>query len=86
MFNSQYYTCEQIDERLLQGYLDDYNEINNTNLTKAQFLSKLYNILNSWNGIDNHPIKNSANVVKSGGIYNSLLNCANVVDVLNIYG
>lgn len=40
-FNSQYYTCEQIDQRLLQGYLDDYNEQNHTNLTKEEFLTLL---------------------------------------------
>lgn len=45
MFHSQYYTCEQIDQRLLQGYLDDYNQQTGQNLTKAQFLSKLGNLL-----------------------------------------
>lgn len=47
MYNSQYYTCEQVDQRLLQGYLDDYNSENNTNLTKAQFLNLLATHLNS---------------------------------------
>lgn len=45
MYNSQYYTCEQIDQRLLQGYLDDYNQQNNTNLTKEEFLELIYNKL-----------------------------------------
>lgn len=45
MFHSQYYTCEQIDQRLLQGYLDDYNQQTGQNLTKAQFLSKLGNLI-----------------------------------------
>lgn len=45
MFNSQYYTCEQIDQRLLQGYLDDYNNQNTLTLTKEQFLTTLYNFL-----------------------------------------
>lgn len=47
MYNSQYYTCEQIDQRLLQGYLDDYNSENNTNLTKTKFLNLLATHLNS---------------------------------------
>ena len=45
MFNSQYYTCEQIDQRLLQGYVDDYNNNNSTNLTKSELLTALYNFL-----------------------------------------
>ena len=45
MYNSQYYTCEQIDQRLLQGYLDDYNSQNNANLTKAEFLTLLHSHL-----------------------------------------
>ena len=47
MYNSQYYTCEQIDQRLLQGYVDDYNQIHNTELTKAQFLTLLGNSINT---------------------------------------
>lgn len=53
MFNSQYYTCEQIDQRLLQGYLDDYNSQNNTNLTKEQFLTLLFNTVGRNSIIDN---------------------------------
>jgi len=45
MYNSQYYTCEQIDERLLQGYLDDYNSQTGQSLTKVQFLTALYNAI-----------------------------------------
>lgn len=45
MYNSQYYTCEQIDERLLQGYLDDYNSQTGQSLTKAQFLTALFNAI-----------------------------------------
>ena len=48
MYNSQYYTCEQIDQRLLQNYLDDYNSQNNTNLNKVQFLTKLFNALENY--------------------------------------
>lgn len=47
MFHSQYYTCEQIDQRLLQGYLDDYNQQTGQTLTKAQFLSKLETLFNN---------------------------------------
>lgn len=68
MFNSQYYTCEQIDQRLLQGYLDDYNEENGTTLTKSQFLSKLYSILGNWEGVDDEINKNSDNPVKNKAI------------------
>ncbi len=45
MYTSKYYTCEQIDQRLLQGYLDDYNEQNHTNLTKEEFLNILHGSL-----------------------------------------
>lgn len=71
MFNSQYYTCEQIDQRLLQGYLDDYNTQNNTNLTKAEFLQKLATSLTIGEfGIDSKPTPGSNRLVKSGGVYN----------------
>lgn len=53
MYNSQYYTCEQIDERLLQGYLDDYNTQTGQSLTKAQFLTKLGNLFSKEGVIDN---------------------------------
>ena len=53
MYNSQYYTCEQIDERLLQGYLDDYNTQTGQSLTKAQFLTKLGSIFSKEGVIDN---------------------------------
>ena len=53
MYNSQYYTCEQIDERLLQGYLDDYNSQNNTNLNKAEFLALLFNTIGRNSTVDN---------------------------------
>lgn len=51
MYNSQYYTCEQIDQRLLQGYVDDYNQIHNTELTKAQFLTLLGNTMNGFSNL-----------------------------------
>lgn len=53
MYNSQYYTCEQIDQRLLQGYLDDYNSQNDTNLTKEQFLTLLFNTIGRNSTVDN---------------------------------
>lgn len=53
MYNSQYYTCEQIDQRLLQGYVDDYNTQTGQSLTKEQFLTKLGNIFSKEEVIDN---------------------------------
>ena len=53
MYNSQYYTCEQIDQRLLQGYVDDYNTQTGQSLTKEQFLTKLGNIFSKEGVIDN---------------------------------
>lgn len=50
MFNSQYYTCEQVDERLLQGYVDDFNEVNNTNYSKEELLLKLFQAIN-WDQV-----------------------------------
>lgn len=58
MYNSQYYTCEQIDQRLLQGYLDDYNTQTGQSLTKDQFLTKLGNVFAKENIIGN----NAANI------------------------
>lgn len=72
MYNSQYYTCEQIDQRLLQGYLDDYNTENNTSLTKAEFLAKLGSILGVWKGVDDEPIAGSEHLVKSEGVFSSI--------------
>lgn len=53
MYNSQYYTCEQIDQRLLQGYLDDYNTQTGQSLTKEQFLTKLGSVFAKETVIDN---------------------------------
>lgn len=41
MYNSKYYTCEQIDQRLLQGYVDDYNSYNHSTLTQLEYLELL---------------------------------------------
>ncbi len=85
MFNSQYYTCEQVDQRLLQGYLDDYNEENGTTLTKSQFLSKLNSVLGNWEGVDNEPTLNSNRFVKSNGVFTvkelALINKANMSEI-----
>ena len=53
MYNSRYYTCEEIDQRLLQGYLDDYNTQNNTQLTKEQYLTMLGAMMGRSDTIDN---------------------------------
>lgn len=45
MYNSKYYTCEQIDQRLLQGYFDDIVSAGYTG-TKAQFLAGLLKSIN----------------------------------------
>ena len=45
MYNSKYYTCEQIDQRLLQGYFDDIVEAGYTG-TKAQYLAGLLKAIN----------------------------------------
>lgn len=50
MFNSQYYTCEQVDERLLQGYVDDFNEVNGTNYSKEDLLLNLLKAIN-WDQV-----------------------------------
>lgn len=76
MYNSQYYTCEQVDQRLLQGYLDDYNSENNTSLTKSQFLSLLAAHLN--NGLTTSNI-----VQESGNNTNKLMSQAIVTQLLS---
>ena len=76
MYNSQYYTCEQIDQRLLQGYLDDYNSENNTNLTKTQFLNLLATHLNS--GLTTTNI-----VQESGNNENKIMSQAIVTQLLS---
>lgn len=45
MYTSKYYTCEQIDQRLLQGYFDDIVEAGYTG-TKAQYLAGLLKAIN----------------------------------------
>lgn len=76
MYNSQYYTCEQVDQRLLQGYLDDYNSENNTSLTKSQFLSLLATHLNSG-------LTTSNIVQESGNNTNKLMSQAIVTQLLS---
>ena len=45
MYKSKYYTCEQIDQRLLQGYYDDAVAAGYTG-TKAQYLAGLLKAIN----------------------------------------
>lgn len=45
MYNSKYYTCEQIDQRLLDGYYDDAVAAGYTD-TKAQYLAGLLKAIN----------------------------------------
>ena len=78
MYNSQYYTCEQIDQRLLQGYVDDYNQIHNTELTKAQFLNLLATHLN--NGLTTTDI-----VQESGNNINKIIETTTVIATLRLF-
>ena len=45
MYNSKYYTCEQIDQRLLEGYYDDAVAAG-YNGSKAQYLAGLLKAIN----------------------------------------
>lgn len=45
MYNSKYYTCEQIDQRLLEGYYDDAVSAGYTG-SKAQYLAGLLRAIN----------------------------------------
>ena len=45
MYNSKYYTCEQIDQRLLEGYFDDAVAAGYTG-SKAQYLAGLLKAIN----------------------------------------
>lgn len=45
MYNSKYYTCEQIDQRLLQGYYDDAVAAGYTG-SKSQYLAGLLKAIN----------------------------------------
>lgn len=45
MYNSKYYTCEQIDQRLLEGYYDDAVAAGYTG-SKAQYLAELLRAIN----------------------------------------
>ena len=45
MYNSKYYTCEQIDQRLLEGYYDDAVAAGYTG-SKAQYLADLLKAIN----------------------------------------
>lgn len=45
MYKSKYYTCEQIDQRLLQGYFDDAVAAGYTG-SKAQYLAGLLRAIN----------------------------------------
>ena len=45
MYNSKYYTCEQIDQRLLQGYYDDAVAAGYTG-SKSQYLAELLKAIN----------------------------------------
>ena len=45
MYNSKYYTCEQIDQRLLEGYYDDAVSAGYTG-SKSQYLAELLKAIN----------------------------------------
>ena len=63
MYNSKYYTCEQIDQRLLEGYYDDAVAAGYTG-SKAQYLAGL---LKAINYVAN-PTITAANVVYNPAI------------------
>lgn len=46
MYNSKYYSAEQVDQRLLQGYYDDVVE-KGYNGTKEEFLNTVVDLVNS---------------------------------------
>lgn len=71
MYNSQYYTCQEIDQRLLQGYLDDFNEINGSEVTKEAFHRRLLLALNNKNNGSN--VKLSINTKSNWETLNPVL-------------
>ena len=88
MYNSQYYTCEEIDQRLLQNYLDDYNSQNNTSLTKAQFLQALYNMFNNGLTLGNivQMVGSSTDKVMSQAVVTELIEAvANAINEGSLY-
>ena len=44
MYDSKYYTCEQIDERLLQNYFDDFVQVTGYTGTKEDYHNLIFSI------------------------------------------
>lgn len=44
MYDSKYYTCEQIDERLLQNYFNDFVQVTGYNGTKEDYHNLIFSI------------------------------------------
>lgn len=76
MYNSKYYTCEQIDQRLLEGYYDDAVAAGYTG-SKAQYLAGLLKAIN----YSANPTITADKVVYDPTI--SGLNSRNVQDAIN---
>lgn len=84
-YNSKYYSCEEIDKRLLQGTYDDAVAAGYTG-SKEEFDELLGNLPQTLKGkqdsltFDESPQEESKNPVTSGGIYTSL---KDIKDLIN---
>lgn len=47
MYNSKYFTCEQIDQRLLDGFYDDFVNSTSYSGTKEQFMNAILSLINN---------------------------------------
>lgn len=47
MYNSRYFTCEQIDQRLLDGFYNDFVISTSYSGTKEQFMNALFSLMNN---------------------------------------
>jgi len=81
MYNSRYFTCEQIDQRLLDGFYDDFVTSTSYSGSKDQFIQALSSLMN--NSLTNG---NIAGNLAPGNISTSkVLNTSNLKSWLNYF-
>ena len=81
MYNSRYFTCEQIDQRLLDGFYDDFVTSTSYSGTKDQFMNALLSLMN--NALTNGNI--AGNLATGNISFSKVLNTNNLKSWLDYF-
>ena len=81
MYNSRYFTCEQIDERLLDGFYKDFVTFTSYSGTKEQFMNAIFSLIN--NSLNSGSI--AGNLSPGNISVSKVLNTANLKNWLDYF-